>query len=76
LPGGFAVNSLKGEAKIDCRIIDNTGAVVLTDYEAAMHRWTDRSPDGQKPAVSELVTSKQGINTLQGGGGVNGEGSP
>jgi hypothetical protein len=29
-----------------------------------------------RPAVSEFVTSKQGINTLQGGGGGNGGGSP
>ncbi len=28
------------------------------------------------PAVSEFVTSKEGSNTLQGGGGGNGEGSP
>ncbi len=28
------------------------------------------------PAVSEVVTSKEGSNTLQGGGGGNGEGSP
>jgi hypothetical protein len=33
-------------------------------------------PRAGEPAVSEFVTSKQGINTLQGGGGGNGGGSP
>ena len=32
--------------------------------------------DNQPPAVSEFVTSKEGSNTLQGGGGGHGGGSP